>query len=115
MEGASWTSVWVGPPYQIDTYDAAVKLPWDEARLPSRIGGDPRDLARRLLLRPLWPGFMFNAVLYGAVIYLPFAPFALRRLIRVRRGLCPKCAYPRSESAVCSECGKTLPGRSVMA
>ena len=30
-------------------------------------------------------------------------------LLRVRRGLCPQCAYPMGESAVCSECGKPLP------
>ena len=40
MEGATWTAVWVGPPYQVDTYDAAVKLPWDEGKLRSKIGGD---------------------------------------------------------------------------
>ena len=36
---------------------------------------------------------------------------ALRRVLRVRRGLCPKCAYPMGESAVCSECGQALPKR----
>ena len=40
------------------------------------------------------------------------ASFALRRLIRRRRGLCPKCGYPMGEAAVCSECGRTLPGRA---
>ncbi len=34
---------------------------------------------------------------------------ALRRFLRVRRGLCAKCAYPMGESDVCSECGKPLP------
>ncbi len=36
-------------------------------------------------------------------------PFALRRFIRRKRGLCPACGYPTGESAVCSECGKVLP------
>ena len=40
-------------------------------------------------------------------------PFALRRFLRLRRGLCPKCAYPMGESPVCSECGKALPKRAV--
>ena len=33
-------------------------------------------------------------------------------LVHVKRGLCPACAYPRAESAACSECGKALPGRA---
>ncbi len=39
-------------------------------------------------------------------------PFALRRFLRVRRGLCPKCAYPMGESSVCTECGCGLPKRA---
>ena len=35
-------------------------------------------------------------------------PFVLRRFVRVRRGLCPACAYPMGGSGVCSECGKAL-------
>ena len=61
----------------------------------------------------LWPGFLLNTMLYGAVMYLPFALFTVRRWNRVRRGLCPKCAYPRGESDVCSECGKALPSPKV--
>ena len=65
---------------------------------------------------PLLPGFAINTLFYAATLWLlSGGPFRLRRLIRVRRGLCPKCAYPMGESAVCSECGKSLPGRSVMA
>ncbi len=60
--------------------------------------------------RPIWPGFAVNAIFYAAVLWLLIpGPFALRRLIRVRRGLCPACAYPLGGSAVCSECGKALP------
>ena len=33
---------------------------------------------------------------------------ALRRFLRVRRGLCAKCGYPMGGSPVCSECGKAL-------
>jgi len=61
----------------------------------------------RLPLRPVWPGFAINTLLYAALLWLPFV---VRRWVRVRRGLCPKCAYPMGESAVCSECGKALPG-----
>ena len=38
---------------------------------------------------------------------------ALRRFLRLRRGLCPKCAYPIGESTVCTECGHRLSSHSV--
>ena len=53
--------------------------------------------------------FVTNTACYGAVLWVLLGgPFALRRFLRVRRGLCPKCAYPMGESAVCTECGKPL-------
>ncbi len=59
---------------------------------------------------PLWPGFTINTIFYAAILWLLIpGPFVLRRFLRVRRGLCPKCAYPMGESAVCTECGKPLP------
>ena len=74
-----------------------------------------------LPLRPLWPGFAINTVFYALVLWLLFAaPFALRRRRRIKRGLCPKCAYdlrgsrrgphpnplPEGEGeTVCPECG----------
>ena len=62
-------------------------------------------------LRPIWPGFAINTLFYAAILWLPFV---LRRIIRIRRGLCPACAYPMGESAVCSECGKALPKRATV-
>ena len=60
--------------------------------------------------RPLWPGFTVNTLFYAATLWmLGYSVHALRRLIRVKRALCPACAYPRGESDVCSECGKALP------
>ncbi len=67
-------------------------------------------------LRPIWPGFAVNTIFYATILWLLIAaPFALRRFLRLRRGLCPKCAYPTGESAVCTECGITLPRRRQMA
>ncbi len=43
---------------------------------------------------------------------LIWGPFSLRRFLRVRRGLCPTCAYPMGESAVCTECGRDVPKRA---
>ncbi len=62
---------------------------------------------RVLPFHPIWPGFAFNTMFYAGVSWLLiYGPFGLRRFIRVKRGLCPACAYPRAESDVCSECGK---------
>ena len=48
----------------------------------------------------------------GAFLWLLLgSPFTLRRFRRVRRGLCPKCAYRMGEAAVCTECGAELPPR----
>ncbi len=64
-----------------------------------------------LPLRPIWLGFIGNTLFYAGLLCLPFV---VRRFVRVRRGLCPKCVYPIGESAVCSECGKALPKRATV-
>ena len=64
---------------------------------------------RGLPLCPIWPGFALNTFFYAVVLWLVYyGLLAMRRLIRRRRGLRPKCAYPVGESAVCTECGKEL-------
>ena len=61
---------------------------------------------------PIWPGFAINTLFYATILWLLIlGPFALRRLIRRKRGQCPACGYPAGESAVCSECGHELPIR----
>jgi len=59
---------------------------------------------------PIWPGFAINTAFYAVVLWLLFAgPFVLRRWRRIRRGLCPKCAYDLRGSAgtaACPECGE---------
>jgi len=68
---------------------------------------------RTLPLLPIWPGFAVNTLLYATLLWLLICgPFTLRRFIRVKRGLCPACAYPGGESDVCSECGTTLHQRA---
>ncbi len=69
--------------------------------------------AYRLPLRIIWPGFAVNTAFYAALLWLLIpGPFTLRRLIRRRRGLCPKCCYPMGESSVCTECGVELAKRA---
>ena len=70
--------------------------------------------AYRLPLGIIWPGFAFNVLFYATLLWLLICgPFVLRRLLRVRRGRCPKCAYPIGESSVCTECGHRVPAPSV--
>jgi len=64
---------------------------------------------------PTWPGFAINTVFYAFVLWLLFAaPFAVRRRRRIKRGLCPKCAYDMRGSApdsrTCPECGRGAAG-----
>jgi hypothetical protein len=74
----------------------------------------PENFPRVLPLHPIWPGLFVNTLFYAAILWsLIPGSFALRRLIRRRRGLCPACAYPMGEVAVCSECGEPLPKRAV--
>jgi hypothetical protein len=64
---------------------------------------------RWVSVEPLWPGFAINTLFYAVIVWMLFAaPFALRRRRRIKRGLCPACAYPVGDSAVCTECGRTL-------
>jgi hypothetical protein len=77
---------------------------WKPALVDDEIDGFP--------LRPIWPGFAINTVLYAAILYMLLAaPFALRRWRRIKRGLCPKCGYDlrgrgnAADAATCPECG----------
>ncbi len=64
---------------------------------------------RTLPIRAVPAGFAINTLFYAAILWLLIpGPFALRRFLRLRRGLCPKCAYPMGESGVCTECGGEL-------
>jgi hypothetical protein len=68
---------------------------------------------RVLPLRPIWLCFAVNTLFDALILWLLIlSPFALRRFIRRRRGLCPWCAYPVGQSGVCTECGKPLPEQS---
>ena len=68
--------------------------------------------ASALPLRPIWPGFAINTIFYAAILWLlTLGPFALRRHLRRKRGLCAKCGYDlRGNSGGggrggCPECG----------
>ena len=64
---------------------------------------------RTLPFGVIWPGFAINTIFYAAVVWLLFfAPFKLRRWRRIKRGLCPACAYPVGTNPRCTECGKPV-------
>jgi hypothetical protein len=61
---------------------------------------------------PIWPGFFVNTALYSAILWaLFFAPGAIRRGHRRRRGACVRCGYDlRGDGnpcvgTACPECG----------
>ncbi len=90
------------------SYAVCTKDYWEEWRGALHIPwpGSPHVLP----LNILWGGFILDTTAYMVILWLLIpGPFALRRFLRLRRGLCPKCAYPMGESAVCTECGKALP------
>ena len=115
FEGRGWPMVamWSQPRGYYDTNHGERRMiPVQggiETPLPLFVGRTGSH-ARVLPLRPFWPGFAFNTLFYATLLWLLIpGPFALRRFLRVRRGLCPKCAYPTGESSVCTECGRELP------
>jgi hypothetical protein len=74
-----------------------------------RTGWPTKSGFENLPLQPLWPGFAINTLFYAGVLWMLFAfPFALRQMIRRRRGLCAMCAYPIGSSEVCTECGAAV-------
>ena len=72
----------------------------------------PPGTWRALPCIPIWPGFAINTIFYAAILWVLFAfPFVIRRRRRIKRGLCPKCAYDLrgSASQTCPECGGPAP------
>ena len=97
MEGARW-----GGKYGVSLYREAV------------YGGDFGANVDIFPLRPFLPGFVFNSLFYGGILWLLLpGPFVLwrfiRRHLRRRRGLCPACGYDlrHGEHEACPECGVT--------
>jgi hypothetical protein len=80
-------------------------------RLPRWTTPDSRKTPALLPLVPVWPGFAVNTLLYAIVLwFLIPGPFVLRRLIRIKRGRCPKCGYDLrgaipGAGGGCPECG----------
>jgi hypothetical protein len=98
---AEWRGV--GP---IRTLDASIHL--HAGKETSRQARDGQYFSGHFVYptTPIWPGFAINTLFYAAILWMLFAaPFALRQRSRIKRGLCPACAYPVGESPICTECG----------
>ncbi len=87
--------------YRVDSgMGATWSQSWSYAAPFARSGSYP------LPTRLLWSGFLLNSVVYALFLWLPLAGFVVaRRALRLRRGLCPECAYPLGASPICTECG----------
>jgi hypothetical protein len=104
-----------GPGFTLRTGGHPPRSNWWVWGIPVQLSTSEKSMLNNLPIRPLWPGFVVNTLFYAASLWLLICgPFALRRFVRMRRGLCPKCAYPMGEAAVCTECGKPLPKRAVV-
>jgi len=94
----------MGPPFH-----RAVEHYGSFGLVPSQLV--PEDHRRRHLpIRPIFPGLIINTAFYAAILWLLIpGPFVLRRLIRLKRGRCPKCGYDlRGQlpgAGGCPECG----------
>jgi hypothetical protein len=65
---------------------------------------------------PIWTGLILNTAFYALAAWAPFLGFAaMRRYHRHRRGVCPYCAYPVATAPVCTECGRPVKRRTVVA
>ncbi len=75
---------------------------------------DPRALNPPIPLLPIPLGFAVNTLFYAAILFIPFTSLGvLKRRRRVRKDLCPRCAYDLAGLTLCPECGLTPspPGR----
>jgi hypothetical protein len=102
-------------------------------RVPSRLGSDgvrvfqgpalaatrggmlveapPTIPFRAIPIRPLWHGFLIDALFYGSIWFIIlWMPLTLRRIARTRQGRCIACGYDLrySLSDRCPECGVAI-------
>ena len=80
--------------------------------VPAPRGNRGYDESIELPLFLVWPGFIANTLIYGALWWILFAGLiSARAARRARRGLCVRCAYDLRgvSSDVCPECGQARP------
>lgn len=85
-----------------------------------RISGLPRIGHLDIPLRPIWPGFLANWIVWTALAWLGweiyrarvFFYLGRRRRRRQARGECTACGYALEELKTCPECGQVTPPAS---
>lgn len=68
------------------------------------------DGTRKIPLDPVWSGLTIDTLTFGAGYWLILCIGSVRRTVRLRRNLCPHCAYSLAgiTTAICPECGSPL-------
>ncbi len=70
--------------------------------------GLPSHYRGRLPLRPIFPGFYINTILWAVLVWLTIlGPGQFKRWNRKRLGKCIACGYEIADLATCPECGST--------
>lgn len=114
MPAMAWYDYWSeGPKPGASWLEEACWMGWNVGRkAPTVAPGSKRwGVTPRLPIRPSWPGFAVNVLVYGAAAYvLQSAVSGWRRRVRRRRGLCEACGYGVAGLAKCPECGRSGPG-----
>jgi hypothetical protein len=101
---ACWGKQTSGPPFHLVGLGTAPAVSYLGIPVTSKEG------VTLLPVRPLWPGFAINTIFYAAIMwFLFFAPGAIRKRVRRKRGQCAACGYSLRDitSDKCPECGAT--------
>ncbi len=107
-----WTAQATGWPALSFCWDSQDDVRWPAARF--RLGivtplpwwlddGNPGQ-PRVIPFGPLWSGLVINTLTFATILWLPFASFAARRLVRKRRGRCVRCGYDLCATPACDPC-----------
>ncbi len=75
------------------------------------VSKQPNIIGHRVLAyHPIWPGLIYNTLIYASIWLAIFTLFAIaKQARRKRKGLCPRCAYDLKGTTACPECGQNMP------
>ena len=90
-----------------DEYDVPDSAPVLAAGWPLRVF--EREHGDRGPGEAFWFGVTVNTLIFAGCLSLVVVTWLpLRNRSRIKRGLCPKCAYPVGTNKRCTECGVTV-------
>ena len=75
------------------------------------VSKQPNIIGHRVLAyHPIWPGLIYNTLIYASIWLAIFTLFPIaNQARRKRKGLCPNCAYDLKGTNACPECGHNMP------